>query len=78
MVKKEVNCRVTYADVSELGVTETKPGLVVFLLIGGVIKISLMRRECLHFSTLTPRELAGKRNAYKESLNYSQIYCNIL
>lgn len=79
MVKKKVNCRVTDADVSELGVTETKPGLVVFLLIGGgVIKISLMRRECLHFSTLTPRELAGKRNAYKESLNYSQIYCNIL
>lgn len=35
MVKKKVNCRVTDADVSELGVTETKPGLVVFLLIGG-------------------------------------------
>lgn len=51
------------ADVSELEVTETKPSLVVFLLIGGEehIKLTLVGGEFLHFPTPTPRELAGKK-----------------
>lgn len=52
--------------------------MVLLLIEGGGVKLSLMGREFLHFPTPTPRELAGKRNAYKESLFTNSLHCNIL
>lgn len=45
---------------------------------GEHFKLTLLGGEFLHFPAPTPESWQEKRKTYKESLNYSQIYCIIL